>query len=67
MMLRITVCTLSIPDVRFSIDGLDVGFAPKLGTLDSATGHLPTDGPVIICTASYEGKSLVAVTYLRSG
>ncbi|KAF5368048.1 hypothetical protein D9758_004509 [Tetrapyrgos nigripes] len=31
------------------------GFAAKLGTLDSATGNLPTDGPVVIVTASYEG------------
>ncbi|KAE9393363.1 cytochrome P450 [Gymnopus androsaceus JB14] len=30
--------------------------APNYGTLDSATGHLPTDGPVVICTASYEGQ-----------
>lgn len=26
-----------------------------MGTLDSATEHLPTDGPVVIVTASYEG------------
>ncbi|KAE9403346.1 cytochrome P450 [Gymnopus androsaceus JB14] len=38
------------------IESLHLGFAPKLGTLDSTSGHLPTDGPVIICTASYEGQ-----------
>ncbi|KAK7438190.1 hypothetical protein VKT23_018121 [Stygiomarasmius scandens] len=32
------------------------GFSAKLGTLDSSTGSLPTDGPVVIITASYEGQ-----------
>lgn len=32
------------------------GFKATLGTLDSATGHIPTDGPVIIVTASFEGQ-----------
>jgi cytochrome P450/NADPH-cytochrome P450 reductase len=31
------------------------GFRATLGTLDSAVGHLPTDGPVVIVTASFEG------------
>lgn len=33
------------------------GFHASLGTLDSATNHLPTDGPIIIVTASFEGDS----------
>lgn len=32
------------------------GFRATLGTLDSATERIPTDGPVIIVTASFEGK-----------
>ncbi|KAF5345044.1 hypothetical protein D9758_010444 [Tetrapyrgos nigripes] len=32
------------------------GFSSTMGTLDSATGHIPTDGPVVIVTASYEGQ-----------
>lgn len=32
------------------------GFTAKLGTLDSAAMKLPTDGPVVIVTASYEGE-----------
>ncbi|EMD34573.1 hypothetical protein CERSUDRAFT_158100 [Gelatoporia subvermispora B] len=32
------------------------GFRASIGTLDSATSHIPTDGPVIIVTASYEGN-----------
>ena len=32
------------------------GFRASIGTLDSAAGHLPKDGPVLIVTASYEGQ-----------
>ena len=32
------------------------GMKATVGSLDSATEHLPTDRPVIIVTASYEGK-----------
>ncbi|KAH8809612.1 fatty acid hydroxylase [Flagelloscypha sp. PMI_526] len=32
------------------------GFKPVLGTLDSAAGALPTDGPVIIVSATFEGQ-----------
>ncbi|TFK90994.1 bifunctional P-450/NADPH-P450 reductase [Polyporus arcularius HHB13444] len=32
------------------------GFRASLGTLDSATAHLPKDGPVLIVTASFEGQ-----------
>lgn len=29
-----------------------------MGTLDSVAGKLPTDGPVVIITASFEGMSI---------
>lgn len=32
------------------------GFRASIGTLDSATTHLPKDGPVLIVTASFEGQ-----------
>ncbi|KAJ7187242.1 fatty acid hydroxylase [Mycena filopes] len=32
------------------------GFRPSVGTLDSALGKVPKDGPVIIITASFEGE-----------
>jgi cytochrome P450 / NADPH-cytochrome P450 reductase len=32
------------------------GFRASIGTLDSAVGHLPTDGAVVIVTASFEGQ-----------
>ncbi|KZW03451.1 cytochrome P450 [Exidia glandulosa HHB12029] len=32
------------------------GFRASLGTLDSMKGEIPTDGPVIIITASFEGE-----------
>ncbi|KAJ7208967.1 fatty acid hydroxylase [Mycena pura] len=34
----------------------EYGFRASLGTLDSARGKLPTDGPVVIVTASFEGQ-----------
>jgi cytochrome P450 / NADPH-cytochrome P450 reductase len=34
------------------------GFRSSLGTLDSATEHVPKDGPVIIVTASFEGMAM---------
>ena len=37
------------------------GFNAKLGTLDSAANRLPTDRPVIIVTASFEGPSVTAL------
>lgn len=41
---------------RIATDARAQGYAPSLGPLDSAAGHLPTDGAVIIVTASYEGQ-----------
>jgi cytochrome P450 / NADPH-cytochrome P450 reductase len=35
------------------------GFRATLGTLDSAAGHVPKDGPVVVITASYEGPLIV--------
>ena len=32
------------------------GFHASLGTLDSAAAKMPTDGPVLIVTASFEGE-----------
>ncbi|KAJ7181531.1 fatty acid hydroxylase [Mycena crocata] len=32
------------------------GFRASIGTLDSALGKVPTDGPVVIITASFEGE-----------
>ncbi|GJE90389.1 bifunctional P-450/NADPH-P450 reductase [Phanerochaete sordida] len=32
------------------------GFRASIATLDSAAGHLPTDGPLAVVTASYEGQ-----------
>jgi cytochrome P450/NADPH-cytochrome P450 reductase len=32
------------------------GYVPTIGPLDSAAGHLPREGAVVIVTASYEGK-----------
>ncbi|KAH8824605.1 fatty acid hydroxylase [Flagelloscypha sp. PMI_526] len=32
------------------------GFKPILGTLDSSSGSLPTDGPLIIVSATFEGQ-----------
>ncbi|EIN10223.1 cytochrome P450 oxidoreductase OrdA-like protein [Punctularia strigosozonata HHB-11173 SS5] len=41
---------------RLATDAASHGFRATLGTLDSATGHVPTDGPVVVITASYEGE-----------
>ncbi|KAJ3826077.1 fatty acid hydroxylase [Lentinula raphanica] len=41
---------------RIANAAVSYGFAPQIGSLDSSTGQLPTDGPIIICTASYEGQ-----------
>ncbi|KAK0452920.1 fatty acid hydroxylase [Desarmillaria tabescens] len=32
------------------------GFRSSIGTLNSTVGHLPTDGPIVIVTASFEGE-----------
>ncbi|KAK7038997.1 hypothetical protein VNI00_010389 [Paramarasmius palmivorus] len=41
---------------RIANDAARYGFAARLGTMDSSSGQLPTDGPVVILTASYEGQ-----------
>ncbi|KAJ7666812.1 fatty acid hydroxylase [Mycena polygramma] len=41
---------------RVANEAPSYGFRPSIGTLDSAAGNLPTDGPVIIITASFEGE-----------
>ncbi|KAI0354817.1 fatty acid hydroxylase [Trametes cingulata] len=41
---------------RLASDAPAHGFRASIGTLDSASGHLPKDGPLLIVTASYEGQ-----------
>ncbi|KAF9263922.1 cytochrome P450 [Marasmius fiardii PR-910] len=41
---------------RVANDAARYGFAARLDTMDSSSGKLPTDGPVVIFTASYEGQ-----------
>ncbi|KAG7093355.1 hypothetical protein E1B28_007036 [Marasmius oreades] len=41
---------------RVSNDAAKYGFVARLGTMDSLSGKLPTDGPVVLFTASYEGQ-----------
>ncbi|CCM04888.1 uncharacterized protein FIBRA_07084 [Fibroporia radiculosa] len=41
---------------RIASDAASYGFRASIGTLDSFTGKIPTDGPVVIITASFEGE-----------
>nr|BAL05197.1 cytochrome P450 [Phanerodontia chrysosporium] len=41
---------------RIASDATVHGFKAVIGTLDSAAGHLPSDGPVVVVTASFEGQ-----------
>ncbi len=41
---------------RIANDAHQRGYTSTIATLDSAAGHLPTDGAVIIVTSSYEGQ-----------
>ncbi|KAJ7105601.1 fatty acid hydroxylase [Mycena epipterygia] len=41
---------------RIANEAPSYGFRSSIGTLDSAVGNVPTDGPVIIITASFEGE-----------
>ena len=41
---------------RVASDALAHGFRPSIGTLDSAVEKIPSDGPVVIITASFEGQ-----------
>jgi len=43
---------------RIASDAPRHGFRPSIGTLDSAAEKIPSGGPVIIVTASFEGKLL---------
>ena len=40
---------------RIATDARVHGYASSIGTLDSAVGHLPREGAVVIVAASYEG------------
>ncbi|KAI0763071.1 flavoprotein-like protein [Trametes elegans] len=41
--------------LRIAGDAGSHGFKSMVGTLDSIAGHVPTDGPLVIVTASFEG------------
>ncbi|KAK0212347.1 fatty acid hydroxylase [Desarmillaria ectypa] len=41
---------------RIASEAATYSFAAKIGTLDSITGQLPTNGPIVIVTASFEGE-----------
>ncbi|KAI0631143.1 fatty acid hydroxylase [Trametes polyzona] len=41
---------------RIASDAPAHGFKASLGTLDSITEHVPTDGPLVVVTASFEGE-----------
>ena len=41
---------------RIANDARARGYTASVDTLDSAAGHLPTDGAVVIVTSSYEGQ-----------
>ncbi|KAJ7910393.1 fatty acid hydroxylase [Mycena leptocephala] len=41
---------------RIANEAPSYGFRSSFGTLDSSLGKIPTDGPVIIITASFEGQ-----------
>lgn len=43
---------------RIASDAPKHGFRPSIGTLDSAAEKIPSHGPVVIITASFEGKLL---------
>ncbi|KAK0194657.1 fatty acid hydroxylase [Armillaria mellea] len=41
---------------RIASEAATYSFAAKIGTLDSITGQLPTNGPIVIVTTSFEGE-----------
>ncbi|KAJ6454166.1 fatty acid hydroxylase [Mycena sanguinolenta] len=41
---------------RIASEAPSYGFRPSIGTLDSALGKVPKDGPVVIITSSFEGE-----------
>ena len=41
---------------RVASDAPAHGFRPLIGTLDSAAEKIPSDGPIVIITASFEGR-----------
>jgi len=41
---------------RIANDAKLRGYAPTIDSLDSAVGHLPTEGAVVVVTSSYEGQ-----------
>lgn len=43
---------------RIASDSAGHGFRPSIGTLDSVAEKIPSSGPVVIVTASFEGRLL---------
>ncbi|KAF8148143.1 fatty acid hydroxylase [Mycena galopus ATCC 62051] len=41
---------------RIANEAPSYGFRPSIGALDSTVGKIPTDGPVVIITSSFEGE-----------
>ena len=50
---------------RIACDASAHGFRPSIGTLDSAAEKIPSGGPAVIITASFEGKSPSMVGILQ--
>lgn len=50
---------------RIASDAPAHGFRPSIGTLDSAAEKIPSRGPVIIVTASFEGELLQIFNIVR--
>jgi len=52
---------------RIASDAPAHGFRPSIGTLDSAAEKIPSHGPVVIITASFEGKLLPILEIATAG
>jgi len=52
---------------RVASDAPAHGFRPSIGTLDSAAEKIPSDGPVVIITASFEGQFCLLVPDCAKG
>jgi cytochrome P450/NADPH-cytochrome P450 reductase len=50
---------------RIASDASAHGFRPSVGTLDSAAKNIPSGGPAIIITASFEGKPSLIIEISR--
>ena len=52
---------------RVASDAPAYGFRPSIGTLDSAVEKIPSDGPVVIITASFEGQCCYSSCVITRG